>query len=86
MDVMWDIWALAVVAYEALTGVLPFPTTSSAQWRESVLTGRFTPLNQSFAEPPDRWTAFFDEVFASEVSLRPKSAAAFFQRLEQALS
>jgi serine/threonine-protein kinase len=86
VDVMWDIWALSVVAYEALTGVLPFPTASSAQWRESVLTGRFTPLNQSFAEPPDRWTAFFDETFASEVSLRPKSAAAFFQRLEQALS
>jgi len=86
VDVMWDIWALAVVAYEALTGVLPFPTASSAQWRESVLTGRFTPLNKSLAEPPERWTAFFTESFASELSLRPRSAAAFFQRLEQALS
>jgi hypothetical protein len=67
-----------------LTGVLPFPTASSAQWRESVLTGKFTPLNQSFAEPPERWTTFFSESFASELNVRPKSAAGFFQRLEQA--
>jgi eukaryotic-like serine/threonine-protein kinase len=84
VDVTWDIWALAVVAYEALTGVLPFPTASSAQWRESVLTGRFAPLKQTLADPSDGWTAFFAESFAPEVNSRPKSAAAFFQRLEQA--
>jgi serine/threonine-protein kinase len=85
VDVMWDIWALSVVAYEALTGVLPFPTASSARWRESILTGQFAPLSQSHGEPPDRWTAFFSEVFAPDVSLRPGSPAAFFQRLEQAI-
>jgi serine/threonine-protein kinase len=86
VDVMWDLWALAVVAYEALTGVLPFPTASSAQWRDSVLTGRFASLNQFFVEPPERWITFFSESFASELNVRPKSAAGFFQRLEQAFS
>ena len=33
-DVSWDVWALATVAYESLTGALPFPVESRESWRQ----------------------------------------------------
>ncbi len=48
--VSWDLWALAVTAYETLTGVLPFPSASKAEWRRSVLGGYTVRLSQHLAE------------------------------------
>ena len=84
-DASWDLWALAVVAYEAVTGALPFPVSSRTAWRQSVLDGRFTPLGEHIADAPAAWRDFFTGALAVERTRRPASAGVFFRQLEQAL-
>ena len=81
-DVSWDLWALAVVAYEALTGALPFPVASRETWRRLVLAGRFTPLAEHLPDAPARWQAFFTRALALDRAQRPPSAAEFLRDLE----
>jgi len=83
--VLWDLWALSVVAYETLTGRLPFTRESTETWRNAVLAGKFTPLDAHMKDPPASWKAFFADCFASDSSKRPQSAADFFRRLEKIL-
>jgi serine/threonine-protein kinase len=85
-DVSWDLWTLAVVAYESVTGALPFAVSSREAWRQSVLAGHYTPLGQHLADPPAGWARFFDRCFAADRARRPLSAAEFLQDLERALS
>jgi serine/threonine-protein kinase len=84
--VSWDLWTLAVVAYESVTGALPFPVDSTDTWRRSVLAGRCTPLSRYLADPPARWADFFERCFASDRARRPASAAEFLRDLERALA
>jgi serine/threonine-protein kinase len=80
----WDVWALAVVAYEALTGALPFPTHSQSDWRHAVLAGRFTPLSEHLPDASPRLQMFFADSFAFDRTRRAQSAAELYQRLEDA--
>jgi hypothetical protein len=84
--VSWDLWTLGVVAYEALTGELPVPVLSRETWRQAVLAGRYTPLGRYLADPPARWTDFFDRCFSADPARRPATATAFLRDLEQALA
>ena len=84
--VHWDLWALAVVAYESLTGVLPFATKFADDWRRAVLSGRFTPLADNLANAPAQWQAFFEACFAADKARRPPAACDFLRRLETALA
>jgi tRNA A-37 threonylcarbamoyl transferase component Bud32 len=82
----WDLWALAVVAYEMLTGVQPFAGGATpADWQVALLAGRFTPVARHLPEAPARWQEFFARAFALERERRPGSARVFFSALEQAL-
>jgi Protein kinase domain len=85
LDPAWDLWALAVVAYEALTGALPFAGAGAA-WQRAVLAGRFTPLSDHLAETPATWEPFFRRCFSTDRSQRPVSAAGFFEQLERVLA
>ena len=85
-DVSWDLWALAVVAYESLTAALPFPVVSRETWRQSVLAGRYTPLAEHLANPTPRLQQFFGRAFSVNRALRPRSAAEFLHDLELALA
>jgi serine/threonine protein kinase len=40
--ISWDLWTLAVVAYESVTGAQPFLASSREMWRQSVLAGHYT--------------------------------------------
>ena len=71
-DVSWDLWALAVVAYETLTGALPFATASAGDWRRAVLAGSFTPLARHLKDPPAQWQTFFARCFATNGIERPR--------------
>jgi tRNA A-37 threonylcarbamoyl transferase component Bud32 len=82
----WDLWALSVVAYESVTGALPFPVGSRESWRQAVLSGQYTPLGRHLPDPPTRWIAFFDRCFAADAGRRPAAASELLQDLERAIA
>jgi tRNA A-37 threonylcarbamoyl transferase component Bud32 len=83
--VSWDLWAIAVVAYEALTGALPFPKHSSDDWRPAVVYS-FAPLAEHVPYLSERAQALFADSFAVARATRAPTAAEFFQRLQDALA
>jgi serine/threonine-protein kinase len=85
-DVSWDIWALAVVAYESLTGALPFGNASSHYWQDGILSGKFTPLDRHLPDPPPSWQRFFSSAFSPNPVRRPRSAMEFLRGMEKAFS
>ncbi|MCJ7504036.1 MAG: protein kinase [Acidobacteriia bacterium] len=86
VDAAWDLWALAIVAYEMLTGAQPFAGgVTPADWQVALLAGRFTPVAKHLPEAPAQWQEFFARAFALERERRPGSARVFFSALEQAL-
>jgi serine/threonine protein kinase len=77
----WDLWALAIITCEMLTGRHPFAL---------MFTGASTaasqmPLPESLSELSPRCQAFFARALAAEPERRPSSAALFLAELEQAL-
>jgi serine/threonine-protein kinase len=84
--ISWDVWALAVTAYETLTGALPFPVDNRITWRQSVLAGSYTPLSEHLKDPPASWQGFFAGSLALDRDRRPRSAAEFWQQLEHSLA
>ncbi len=86
VEVGWDLWALAVMAYEMLTAVRPFQGASAVEWHSAVLSGRFVPLAAHLPEAPASWQEFFASAFAAERARRPASASEFFTRFQRASS
>ena len=84
-DPAWDLWALAVVAYESLMGALPF-AGGAGGWQRCALAGEFTPASVYLAQPPATWDPFFGRCFSNRRGDRPTSAADFFQQLETTLA
>jgi len=82
----WDLWALAVMAYEMLTGAHPFPGSTAAECYSAILAGSFTSVSKHLPESPGRWQDFFVEVFALDPQRRPGTARMFLSQLERALS
>lgn len=82
----WDLWALAVVAYEMLAGKYPFEGATTAEWQVAVTTGRFTPVARHVPTAPPAWQEFFGRALAVEQERRPAAARAFFSELEHALA
>jgi serine/threonine-protein kinase len=81
----WDLWALALVVHEMLTGYHPFASLAIG------LTGAGIPTAQPMAirdsEPvPVAWQQSFARWLAIESAGRPASAGALFAELEQMLS
>ena len=74
----WDLWALAVVAYEMLAGVHPFAGGTSTEVRNAILDGKMTPLHTHLLEAPASWEHFFDRALAFDPASRPQSALQLF--------
>jgi eukaryotic-like serine/threonine-protein kinase len=81
----WDLWALSVVAYELLTGALPFPAASGGDWRRAVLSGSFTPVQEHLPLAPARLQRFFSCALSSSRAERPDSTKEFILRLQAAV-
>jgi eukaryotic-like serine/threonine-protein kinase len=82
----WDIWALAVITYEMLTGTHPFPATSLGQMHYSIVNGRFTPLFTHLPDAPAEWQQFFERALSPKTAVRPQSAKEFVSTLGEAFA
>ena len=82
----WDIWALAVITYEMLTGTHPFPATSVGQMQYSIVNGRFTPLPTHLPDAPAEWQQFFERALSPKTAERPQSAKEFVSTLGKAFA
>jgi serine/threonine-protein kinase len=77
----WDLWALAVIAYEMLTGCYPFEESPYGlpMAADSV---RFTPVARYLPDGTEKWQALFERSFAPELSQRHESVEAFWNASE----
>jgi tRNA A-37 threonylcarbamoyl transferase component Bud32 len=86
VDIGWDLWALAVAAYEILTGAHPFEATTAAEFSSAILAGKVTPVSTHLPDAPARWQEFFARALALDRAQRPASAKELFEQLEQTLT
>ena len=81
----WDLWALAVIAYEALCGCAPFAGDDSESLRSAILGVSFPPVTELLPEAPSQWQAFFEGAFARDQARRAESVAVFWKELRACL-
>jgi eukaryotic-like serine/threonine-protein kinase len=82
----WDLWALSVIAYEALCGIHPFATAEVATLPGAILEANVTPLTSYFPEAPARWQEFFRHALAPLEKDRPDSVTSFWTALRSSLA
>ena len=81
----WDLWALAVVAYEMLAGECPFAETNSLDWFAAVAAGTWIRLNVRQPELPSSLDSVFARAFSLDPAERPSGALVFMRNLEDVL-
>ncbi len=86
LDARTDLWSLATVAYEALTGELPLPGKSVQELHRNLLIGRFVPIHDRRPELPEGLRAFFERAFASLIEDRFSAASELALSFEQAIA
>ncbi len=79
----WDLWALAVVAFEMLAGVHPFGT--SVDWRSVLIENRIPPLTAEAPALTLQLRKFFERSLAADCSRRPSTAQQFIIEFEAAM-
>jgi len=85
LDHRCDLWALAVIAYEGLTGRLPMEGVDTEEILKNLCAGRFVPLRDRLPDAPRALAAFFDRAFADRIEDRPSSAAELAREFAQAV-
>jgi serine/threonine protein kinase len=85
IDARADLWALATLAYEALTGALPLSGTSVQELQRSLLLRHFVPIHDRNPRLPANLARFFERAFASRVEDRFASASELASAFERAL-
>ena len=81
----WDIWALSVIAYEALCGSAPFAGTDFATLQSAIMGINFPEVATLVPEAPSTWQEFFARAFAHLEDDRPQSVEVFWTELKQCL-
>jgi serine/threonine-protein kinase len=83
LDRRSDIYSLAVVSYEMLTGKLPFDADTPWQWATQHMTAQPTPFEASApnAAIPDTMRAAILRALSKDPSLRQPTAKEFFSEL-----
>lgn len=74
VDHRGDLWSLAVVAYQALTGQRPFDGTTLGELCVAIKRGEFTAVSAVRADTPTELDSWFGRAFASDVEERFGSA------------
>ncbi len=81
-----DLWALAVVAYEALTGELPFPSETIAQLLGNIVTGEMAPPSTLRDDVPPELDAWFRRALDHDRKVRFASAKEMAEAWNQAMA
>jgi eukaryotic-like serine/threonine-protein kinase len=81
----WDVWALGVIAYEALCGTVPFSGTDFSTLRGAITGVTFSNVAMLAPGAPDRWQDFFVRAFDPSEEQRPQSVEVFWQELKDCL-
>jgi serine/threonine protein kinase len=79
----WDIWALAVMAFEMLTGIHPFSALTT--WGSMVSEDRFPPIEENAPVLTAPLKQFFKRSLNVDPSKRPASARRFVVELQAAI-
>jgi serine/threonine-protein kinase len=82
LDGRCDVWALAVVTYQLLTGVCPFEGDSIADTMFRVLSGKREPILTYRPDLPEATGTLFMRAFAPEIEDRFPSASSFASALQ----
>jgi eukaryotic-like serine/threonine-protein kinase len=85
LDAHCDAWALAAVAYEALTGELPVDGKDTDELLQKLIAGRVTPLRERAPIFPQALDAVFRRAFAPSVAGRYQSATELARAIEEAI-
>ncbi len=80
----WDLWALTIVAYEALVGAYPF--AAPQEIGELMGARRLSPINLHLPEAPPEWQDFFEKALSPDPAKRPASARELFASLQTAVA
>ncbi len=75
LDHRCDLWALATVAYEALTGTLPYDGETTADLLVNICSVEPVPVRTHRPDLPESADAFFRKAFAASPSRRFQDAA-----------
>jgi serine/threonine-protein kinase len=86
LDARTDLWSLATVAYEALTGELPLPGKSVQELHRNLLIGRFVPIHDRRPDLPEGLRAFFERAFAPLIEDRFSAASELALSFESAIA
>jgi serine/threonine-protein kinase len=85
VDVRCDLWALATVAYEALTGELPVPGVQTDELLANLAARRFVPVHARDPGLPPGLDAFFARGFARHLEQRFENATEVAQAFQRAI-
>jgi serine/threonine-protein kinase len=85
VDEYADLWALATVAYEALTGELPHPGSSPEELLRSLHRRHLVPVHERDPALPGALAGFFETAFAERIGRRFASASQLALAFEQAI-
>src|ERR1700730_4457684 len=86
MSPRWDIWALTVVAYEALCGSAPFAGTDYTELQSAIMGVNFPEVRTLVPGAPVKWQEFFVRAFAHLEENRPDSVEVFWRELKECLA
>lgn len=84
LDRRADVFSLAVVTYQLLTGEKPFSATSELATMQAIILNRYRPLLEARPEVPAALARAVEEGMASEAARRPPTALAFSRLLMEA--
>jgi eukaryotic-like serine/threonine-protein kinase len=86
VDAKSDLWSLAVVVYQALTGTFPFPGRSLPELFVSVNSGKFSPPSAHNEDLPPAVDGWFERAFRRDPLERFGSAREMALALEEAIT